>query len=456
MKINIKQIFLTICIFAFCIIDWILGSQGGPLQGICANLIFVLLSIIIISHYHIRDFFKAPYFIGAFKRPVINLCFLSLFMAFVLLVICSRNDFIWTTKYLSLLLVYYLTPFTKKEHSDFISALLNGVILSFVFLQSVAFVIRPYDTLRYQGMYANANINSLFYQVVYCAFLGKFCLSKASNSILKWIYFSFACAMWSFVFLTMCRSAMMGMGAATIIAFAYYVKKSRTHKLLNAMCFCVCFIIISILSFPTVYSSVRYLPAFFHRPAYFYNEYSDSKVNSNDSFDSDKYTDWKDVIEENLGRFKDVFPIKSAVVSVMADNISSQVVKDKSTTYRIHIFKYYASMLNVNGHLENENGIQVSSDYYAPHAHNLMLQYCFNYGLPAGILFLLIILVTMTKLLYETFIQRKKEETYSIVALLFYTSIIVFGITEIMWQRGQFSTLLLYLIPYWTWAKNRL
>ncbi len=533
-KFNIKQLFLTFCIFSFCIIDWLLGSQGGQPQVICSILVFTLLGMIIISHYNYRDFLNIPCYIWTFisvialplfirwnkhseytyhttpiqrclntiniaifgyvilltlrtfwikkERPSINLRFLFLFGIFVLLVILSRNDNQWTINFLVTMLLLYITPFTKKEHSDFIPALLNGVILAFFFLQSVAFVIRPYDTLRYRGMYANPNINSLFYQTVYCAFLGKFCLlhnnkenTKPSRTILKWLCFSFACAMWSFVFLTMCRSAMTGMGAATIIAFVYYIKKSKTNKLLNVLRFGACFIVITILSFPTVYSTVRYLPAMFHRPAYFYNEYSDSKVNSNDSFDSDKYTDWQDVIEENLGRFMDIFTASSSndsssqvlsapIASVNNAGITSVVAKSsevplvtnkKSTTYRIHIYSYYASMLNLNGHLENENGIQVSEGYYAPHAHNLILQYCFNYGLPAGILFIIIILATGINLFLDTFGKKENKNINSIVAFIFYTSLIVFGLTEIMWQKGQFPALLLYAIPYWTWVKRR-
>ena len=533
-KLNIKQIFSTFCIFSFCIIDWILGSQGGQPQVLCSNLVFTLLGMVIISHYNYRDFLAVPFYIWTLisvialplsiwwgkynahsyhttplqwymdtinivlwgyiiiltlrtflikkERPLINSHFLLLFGLFLLLVILSLNDNIWTIKYLIVLLFFYITPFTRKEHTDFISALLIGVILAFIFLQSVAFVIRPYDTLRYKGMYANENINSLFYQAVYCAFLGKFCLlhsneenTNPSSTILKWLCFSFACAMWSFVFLTMCRSAMMGMGVVTMIAFVYYIKESRAHKLLSVLRFGACFMVVTILSFPTVYSAVRYLPAVFHRPAYFYNEYSVNKINSDDSFDSDKYTDWQDVIEENLGRFKDIIntgssknsssqvlsvPLAStqniSIASVMADRSEMPLITNKkSTSYRIRIYSYYTSMLNLTGHLESENGIQVSEDYYAPHAHNLILQYCFNYGLPAGIIFIIIIVATVIKLLLDTFGKRKKENAQSIVALLFFTGIIVFGFTEIIWQRGQFSALLLYVIPYWTWIKRR-
>ena len=140
----------------------------------------------------------------------------------------------------------------------------------------------------------------------------------------------------------------------------------------------------------------------------------------------------------------------------MADNSEQALVTNKkSTTYRIHIYRHYISMLNRNGHLDQENGIQVSEGYYAPHAHNLILQYCFNYGLPAGILFIIIFIIgTGIKLLLNAFGKREKRNPHSIVALLFFTGIIVFGLTEIMWQGGQFSALLLYIIPYWTWIKR--
>ena len=193
MKLNIKQIFLTICVFAFCIFDWLLGSLAGQIPVNCAILVFTFLGIIIISHYSYKDFLNVPCYIWTFisviafplfiwwnnhnansyqaitiqwcidtitillfgyvmiltlrtylidkKRPLINLGFLLLFVIFILLVLFSRNDNQWTKNYLMILLLIYITPFTKEEHSDFIPALINGVILGFFFLQSAAYVI---------------------------------------------------------------------------------------------------------------------------------------------------------------------------------------------------------------------------------------------------------------------------------------------------------------------------
>jgi O-antigen ligase len=41
----------------------------------------------------------------------------------------------------------------------------------------------------------------------------------------------------------------------------------------------------------------------------------------------------------------------------------------------------------MEGHLNEENGVLVDANYFAPHAHNLYLQHTYDFGIPVGILF---------------------------------------------------------------------
>lgn len=557
----LKQIFWTICIFFLCIFDQQLGSQGGEVQVICPALVFTVIGIMILSHYKFRSFLKIPYaiwtvisviaapiavmwgqanvvyikqwyvmvfnvilygylairtIIAIFRekeRPNMNPWLIGIFGLLILLVGISRNDNKWMIQYLLAFLLFYLTAFSQEEYSHLIKAFQNGIILAFIILQGMAFVFRPFDTPRYMGMYANENINALFYQSVYCAFLSKFCIMEGNIgkqsehsenslfqniSIIKWIYFSLACTMWSFIAFTMCRSAMLGMAAVTFFGFIYCMKQRKSWWPLHGLRYLICMAALIVLCFPVAYSAVRYLPSLFNHPKWFNEGYSENRVLPGDSWDSPKYTHWKDIIDGNLNRVLNISTKKSSrnselieenlVIHPVLKNIggelastdashltrilasagndsshsSSETPNDSSdeestalleskdsTSHRLYIYQHYLKSLNMRGHLESENGVQVTETYHAPHAHNILLQYLFNYGIPAGILFIGLLLATGMKLLWNTFGKQKERD--SITALILFSASLIFSITEIIWRNGYFAHGLLYFMMFFAW-----
>ena len=444
-------------------------------------------------------------------------------------------------------LLMYLTDFTEQECGRMLTALGGAVLAAFFVFQGLAFVFRPYDSLRYLGLYANTNINALFYQMVYCVFFGYFCILelKRTHPFLKWGSFCFACAMWPFVLLTMCRSAVLGMAAATAAGVGILLWKRRGARVSRCLLYLCGLFLGSALSFPIVYGAVRYLPAVFHHPIWFADEYSEEKVHSWDPYDSGKYTDWRDVLRENFGRFfpsvagsgsrqtsapdasgwenssalnapkwedtsepdapewedtsepdasewEDTSepdapewedssasdasgwedssasdapgegnpPVSPDPEAVQAGNVSGEAsangplaggasVKGNSVAGRMVIYRHYLSMLNLRGHAESENGIQLTEHFYAPHAHNIVLQYAFNYGLPAGILLLAYMAASGIRFLLLCI--RNENGTPVLLGLLLFASIAVFGMLEVVWRYGQLSHALLLLLPRFAW-----
>lgn len=656
MQKNWKRIFWTICVVGLCIIDQRVGSSPGEPQLIFTNSVMLVLGSIMLTHYSLKDFNKLPYWVwgiislvaapvaiiwgsgyfwfpGRFrvmvcvivmygflfirtiqalilekKRPNVHSGLLLVLILFVCMAGISRYDNKWEILYLAMFVLWYLTAFTHKERRTLLLSLQEGILISFFLIQGLAFLFRPYDTLRYLGMYSNTNMNALFYQAVYCAFLSKFCMletttgfkkGSAMRSILwKWCCFAFASAMWSFVLLTMCRSAFLGMGTATLLGFAYCVKNHTGRKrkdenelrelgkgkvwCWNLWCGIRYFILLGVLvvgSFPVVYGAVRYLPPLFHHPVWFFSEYSEDKVHSWDPYDSPKYTDWKEVLTENFGRFTDLLPgsliadrngeetqnpeipevsddqeiskmqeesktqeepttqeipdtqeasktqeipdtqevstaqevpeiqetiksdntemeesdnlggkanittaqteeesnqssyqqdvnteehFKNQDSNAETENVDPQdnqepILGDteefKSTSARLVIYSHYLKQLNWMGHSSSENGIQVTADYFAPHAHNLFLQYAFQYGIPAGIVFFLFLAAGGLRLLYLCF--AKQKEPFYLPGLLLFAATVVFGLTEAMWRSGLLSYNLMFLLPYIAWGSKR-
>lgn len=558
MKKYSKRIFWTICILVLCMADQQLGSRSGETQLIYRNVSVVVIGVIALSHYPFKSFLKPLYYVWAVlslvggtaivmlgssytyypKRlrwvvilgavygllilrtayallkekmtPTVNKWVLIFFGAFLILVFFSGYDDQLNMVYLGCLGVVYMTAFSREEKMDLENAVIDGIIIGFFLIQGAAFIFRPYDIVRYLGMYSNTNMNALMYLMAYCAFLGRFYLSESKSRkreglegrsgrgkklgiIWKWMCFGFAASMWGFVFLTMCRSAMLGMAVVTVIVWIWRLCFRKGRSIIALAGNTMVYLLIVIVGLPAVYGAVRYIPTVFHHPLYFYEGYTQERVQSVDPWDSPKYVRWEEVVEQNLGRLADLLPrlgndkdmepeiartdmenaggrpllfmnqlntnitasyklwCAMAAMGIPEDDEAAMGVPEDaelvageaetlegSAQIRVKIYSHYLANMNLRGHKEEENGLWVG-EYYAPHAHNIFLQYVFNYGLIAGILFLILVGTTIGVL-------WKSKRPH----LILYMSLIVFGLTEIMWREGTLAYCMIYLMPILT------
>lgn len=539
-KSNLKGGFYFLCFFVLCICDQQIGSAAGEIQLVCPNIALIVLNCLVLSHYSFSSYRRRLFWIlflpcvaGAgivfwLKWPgtyyfwqlvsgtiaavlycgaVIQTGYaiyhakgipegrregmgLLLFLLLFVLMLFSRHDNYNGVLLCFSVLLIYLTDYAAAEFDGIIKALGSAVVAAFFVIQGLAFVFRPYDMLRYLGMYANTNMNALLYQMVYCVFLSYFCMAEVKKTapLFRWVSFCFACAMWGFVLLTMCRSAMLGMTVATLLGFGITLWKQGKRRLRKGLLYAGGLVLGAALAFPVVYGAVRYLPPVFHHPIWFLDEYSEQKVHSWDPYDSEKYTDWRDVLEGNFGRlFFNLIPgqaklnfgaplplegwepvafaavppqtflyIAGEDAAEASKAISATEMKaaegTKSVSARFEIYRYYLSHLNLLGHKDSENGIQLTENYYAPHAHNMILQYAFNFGVPAGLILLLYLAASGIRLLLICL--RGDMGMTGFLALLLFASIAVFGMVEIVWRYGQLSHTLVLLLPRFAWRKT--
>lgn len=543
-----KRILFTICILFFCLADQRVGSAMGQIQLVYVNAVTVMVGIMILAHYPLRSYGKLPYGIwGGLcliwvplvylhwkdrviyqmrlpvvlllaviygfvllrtayawfwekQRPRMHPALIWLFILFLLTVAFSRYDYHWNLLYFASYLLLYLTPLEKEDYKALGNGIIDGIAIGFFLIQGTADVIRPYDTLRYLGLYSNPNMNALFYQLAYAAFLARFCmLEKQSGKLsggkllVKWFSFFMAASLWNYLFLTMCRSAMLGMGVVSIAACIYcYMGKRTAGKVLLRFAM---MLLLIVGTFPLVYGSVRRLPAYFDSPVYFFEGYSEDRIVKGDPPDSPKYISWQQVLEANFGRLKQLLPQKDTNTDAPNNNILQETLsqdemtaadmhqgenvqkepaaadtqqgeniqdgqtdnsqeepkqEENSAAIRLVIYKHYLSSLNLTGHKETENGIQVTEEYYAPHAHDLFLQYAFNYGIPGGILFFLFMagsFLCLAANCRRMGKQRKPDSEGNPAPFFLFLSILIFGLTEITWRSGMLSNTLLFLLP---------
>lgn len=496
---SVKRLVYTLCFFLFCVIDQRCKTTIG--RWVFRDLMGVVMVVVIVSHYHFSDFvkWKIPYLvwtaicivcapIAAFNRiitirlddwlaiilnvilygyilihtfisvalekkyPKLNVKFGATWLAMMLLMIVQRT-YVWPFCYLVIFGCFYLTDYSKEEQEELFQGMLDGIILGFFVLQGLCFVFRPYDKVRYCGLFTNSNSNSLFYVEVLAAVLAKI-LYMTKSTATKWMkvyYWVGAGTVLSFELLTIGR---MGWLTAIFLIFVFlkFIRKFQSFKgwwknlLILLLCVCV--------TFPLCFSAIRYIPPLFHHPVWFEGEWNPDRVHSWDEWDSHKYIDIDEYLEAALKRvfdsFKNLlehspFMLKADAAEDLPENmipmLESELSRD-SFLVRSTIYKYYFQHLKLWGQPYAEQGFFLFNHSWVWHAHDIFLQYGTDFGIPVMLLFIITIFWGAV-LLGKRFSHYGKVEDAGNWMFLLLPA--VFGLFEYSWGTGSLSILLLFV-----------
>lgn len=494
-----KRMLYTICFFLFCVIDQ-RTKTGSGLDGVIEtfrDMAGVLMAVIIMSHYKWEEFtrYKIPYAVWTVigvtvgilfvifgqpfayymnsrvmvgldvllfgyvvihtvisvliekKYPKLHKGMFGLWVVMMLLMIFSRSDYIWPLCYFIMFGCFYLTDFSEEEQEDLYQGIMNGVILAFLAFQGFCCVFRPYDQVRYTGIYNNCNLNGLFYLVVLAAVFGKILYVTKENKHKFWrvYYWLGAGVVYSFLFMTIGRTAWaVGFILGLIFLVFYQGVKKQWHFIRNGLLLvlCVC------MMFPVTFGMTRYLPPVFHHPVWFWGEWGEERVHSWDAWDSEKYVKLNDLLNIAVGRVQEVSDnilgqMGLNLKVLAAEPVKSQVLPDEEAAnpllVRKTIYGQYLKRLNLMGHTQKDQGFQLLSNYWIGHAHNIYLQYATDFGILMCICF---VLLCVFSLVYTT----KKYAFVGETGYLFFLLIpLLFGILEYSWGSGAVTVILLFV-----------
>lgn len=498
-----KRILYTICFFMFCVIDQ-RTKTGSGLDGIIEtfrDMAGVLMAVIIMSHYKWEEFmaYKIPYavwtgiglvagalfvvlgqplayfmnervmvsldvflfgyvvihtFISVVKEkkyPKLNKGMFGLWVVMMLLMIFSRSDYVWPFCYFIMFGCFYLTDFTEEEQENLYQGIKNGVIFAFFAFQAFCCVFRPYDQVRYTGIYNNCNLNGLFYLVVLAAVFGKILYVTKENKHKFWrvYYWLGAGVVYSFIFMTIGRTVWLVSFILGLLFLGFYqgVKKKK-HYFRNGLLLMLCIC----MMFPVTFGMTRYLPPVFHHPVWFWGEWSEQKVHSWDAWNSEKYVNWEDVLDEALGRTTEILErveMRSpfTITVLAAENNHEPVIttyeESRDSIYiRKTIYQHYLKNLNIFGHTQEDQGFQLISSYWVGHAHNIYLQYATDFGVPMGIFFIVFAGISIAKLISGYFKTKKMRYLCAMYMLIIP---LLFGMLEYSWGSGAITIILMFV-----------
>lgn len=514
LKIRGKRILYTICFFLFCLIDQRIKTASG-LDGrieMFRNLVGVVMAVILMSAYRWNDFkeYKIPYAVwtvcgvigagialwwGANNRPFMNEwvvavldvvlfgyilihTFISvviekkfpklnkklgvLWLVMMILMMVSRSDYIWPLCYFIMFGCFYLTEFTTEEQTDLFQGILNGIILAFFAFQAYCCMFRPYDVVRYKGIYNNPNLNTTFYLEVLAAVFAKILYVTREEKAKFWkvLYWLGAGVLYAFLFMAISRTGwavcfVMGL----LFLFFLKVMQGKKNFLKNGLILILCFC----LTFPICFGFIRYLPPAFHHPVWFWGEWSENRVHSWDPWNSPKYVDADELLNAALGRVTQL--TKGGVNTETEDEkaelaaeqnneseareqelpdayLTVQQAKTDPVLVRKTIYMHYLKRLNLMGHPQDEQGLQLTPVQWTGHAHNIYLQYGTDFGILMLLSFVALIIYSFMRFC-KIFSSEKTEESFGY--LLFFLVPLLFGTLEFAWGSASLMMVLFFL-----------
>lgn len=507
-SVNKPRILYTLLFFLFCIIDQRVKTASG-LDGtyeFFRNLMGVVMALLILSSYEaaaVRQL-KLPFLIwtisglilgaAAFvwgishvfflpawfllllsvflfgyiliytviillkgkRLPALNRPMLAIWGVLMLLMTFSRSNYLWPPAYLLMFGFFFLTPRTKIQQEDLFHGLLNGVILSFFVFQAYCCVFRPYDVVRYVGIYTNSNIAGLYYLEVLAAFMAKYldAVRKKAGILIKVFCWLGLGVTISFLFMCIGRTAWI-VAFILCIVFLLALNKQLCKKRFfrNGLALVVCAGIL----FPVTFGIVRYTPPFFHHPVWFFGEWSEEKVHSWDPWNSEKYIDMDELLSTAVGRLAKTLedllnksPFAISAKAAEADPVDrreemavlSYEEAENGLLVRKTIYSHYFRNLNLWGHRQDEQGFQLTGKYWIGHAHNIYLQYGTDFGIIALLFFIGLSFWVCVSLIGDF---RKKENPEFLGYFLFALIPLAFGLLEYCWGVGTFSILTLFM-----------
>lgn len=427
-----------------------------------------------------------------------------IWLGFIVFAIVSINTAVWPLWFLVMFGSLYLAPLDKSDIEEIAEGLVNGIIIGFFWIQSRAFLYRPFDGLpRYRGHYTNENVNAMFYLFVYCAWLIKLTFYRIRGTKKRYLFtFFMASAMWSFVFFTGCRSAMLGFLG---VSFFYWIAESKISEkkqvvtfLKNGFLMLICFAV----SFLPVFWCIRYIPPLRHHPIWYGGEYAEYRVMSWDPIDSDKYVELDEAMSSILGRFNltrvdqdlsqsdmriglSPFAIATADESVaetldvegcslpallsedgeevysyadgiapgtdelhpiyINDDFSGSLLK-RVFKVRYYVYRYIFKNIHMLGNRDVSSGAWVLSYFPVYHAHNTVLQMFYWFGPISGIMFMILLI---SGIFCSSKLIKRNIHFIGIFSGVFLIAYFLMGLTECVAFPGEMGMTLTFisLIP---------
>lgn len=351
-----KRIIYIVGFVCLVLIDAIMGSETGGVRHGMKNYTGVVLGLVILTAYRLKDFLRLPYvlwtvvffigragilqwveanywehmvlrvntalwaagvyglvvirmlylYIAEREKPKMNWPMFAVWLFTMVWMVVVQPETTWQLSILLYFAPFYLTNFREKDLNNLYTGLAEGIIIGFLIVQGYALMHRPFDTIdfRYTGANLNSNINALFYCGVYSAVLCKWYQMKLRRRhvLLRIPLILLAGAVVSLTVFTGGRTALITEVLVTLIFLLFQALARKRRKILEFLLDGLILCGVILLCFEPTFKMVRYIPAIVDDPKYIEGELLDYKIQQGDSIDDEKYVEFEEMLEEHFGR----------------------------------------------------------------------------------------------------------------------------------------------------------
>ncbi len=294
---------------------------------------------------------------------------------------------------------FFIICSAEKTRRRILACYLAAMVLSFIFISYKSLRHRPYDTERYLLYFANENMAGMY--------LGSVAVTMAALLDAAWRMHKGSLRKITLIVLHVLtgwlgvlmlynytRTYLTGLLLTLFVFFVIRMIRDKERRKSVVLHFALPFLTTAVMVIPGYYL-IRYVPAYFNQPTYFATEYDNpTRVHPGDPVDSPKYTTLSRYLTLSLGKWgisvhldEDYNPVEEG------DDGAVSIETDRDVSNgRTYIWGLFLSRMTFAGHYPGH--IIVDDDWLIYHAHNTYLQNMYQYGIPAGILFVLLIVIS--------------------------------------------------------------
>ncbi len=356
---------------------------------------------------------------GQWKRlKNISLPYFFLTLLFWIGCIVFRNGRQWTWVLCTAFSVWILLFIMADCRERILEAICDGILLAFTGTVIFCLYRRPYQYFmltRYAGIFFTATTTATYYLVPAAAALTKTLIGRRENDMKKivnaWAAYGVTA---SFMLFTASRTGIVSLAVMTLFAIVMPWMNERKGFIIRQLKTAGILVVSLVMAFIMTFSAVRMIPAIAGNPFYFWYEGPNAYITPDTPWKggeglSETFIDVQRLLEVLFGRVfftdeesagqteADAGCVPGVLLASAEDGIpaDSGTVTGQYANGRLEIFRAYYEQLNMTGH-ESMSALDANGEPLM-HAHNSYLQAAFDFGIPIGVLFVVLCLFLFIK-----------------------------------------------------------
>lgn len=347
--------------------------------------------------------------------------------------VVKRFKKVWPIHLLVLFSIFALRVLLKGGRKKYLESFVKGTFLHFVGVTIYAVMYRPYHSYkfnRYAGVFHTVTSAAVYFSLVFVLALSWFLVKyakerKVKNCLTELVMLALS---GGFLLMTSTRTGLFGPAVVMLLLFVVTFFTEYQKGVVNALKRLGIIIGSVVCAFFICFTACRIGPAVIGQPSTYVVEEFLETIREGEPWDSYRYM--------NVNRFLAIWDSKFLIAannSMEEDGTGGVAEKldrleyeglEAITDYssgRFDIYKKYFNLLDFEGHpnvnMKDERGKEIA------HAHNVYLQTAYDFGIAAGIYFILYCIYLAVRCIY--YYKEHRGEPAGIVPV---TVVGIFGV----------------------------